>query len=262
MQRVNKKCLKKFYEEEAKHLAHQEMMYLKGNKHELWWHRKRLYYIVSFLSEIFEKNQITTFADIGCAEGFYVKYIASIHDEIFCVGADIAHKYIEKARRKGKTLNIGYIVCDVADLPFEDNSIDVLLCSEVLEHVHNYGGSLAELCRVAKKYLVLSFPGHSYLYKVVSKIKSGKKLADNLVRASDVGHVSEVKVSHVKEFLKGKCKCLKTKIGGTIPLELFEIIPSIRLVDVIDNMICKVLEHFGAVDYATIHVMEIVVDKS
>jgi len=67
MQRLNKKGLKEFYEKEAEHLAHQEIMYLRGNKHELWWHRKRLAYIISFLSEIFEKNQIMTFADIGCA---------------------------------------------------------------------------------------------------------------------------------------------------------------------------------------------------
>lgn len=262
MQRVNKKRLKRFYEEEAKRLSHQEIMYLKGNKHELWWHRKRLYYIVSLLSGIFKKNQITTFADIGCAEGFYVKYIASIHNGTFCIGADVACTYIKKAKKNGETLNTEYIVCDVENLPLNDNSIDVVLCSELLEHVYNYRGSLAELRRVGKKYLVLSFPGRSYLYKTLSKIKPVKKLADNLYRESDVGHVSEVKVSDVQEFLKGKCKCLKIKIGGALPLQLFGIIPSVRLVDVIDNMICKGLEHFGAVDYATIHVIEIVKDEN
>lgn len=262
MQHVSKKRLKKFYEEEAKHLSHQEVMYLKGNKHELWWHRKRLYYIVSFLSEIFKKNQIMTFAEIGCAEGFYVKHIASIHNGTFCIGADIARAYINKARRNGKALNTEYIVCDVENLPFEDSSIDVVLCSEVLEHVYNYRDSLAELYRVGKKYLVISFPGHSYLYKAVSKIKPVKKLADSLVRAPDVGHVSEVKVNDVQEFLKGKCKSLKIKIGGTLPLPLIKIIPSVRLVDVIDNMICKILEHLGAVDYATIHVIEIVKNEN
>lgn len=260
MERVDKKRLKGFYEEEAKHLSHQEVMYLKGNKHELWWHRKRLCYIVSFLSEIFKKNKKMTFADIGCAEGFYVKYIASVHDGTFCIGADIARTYIKKAKRNGKILNTEYIVCDVENLPFKDNSIDVILCSEVLEHVYNYRGSLMELRRVGKKYLVISFPGHSYLYKAVSKIKPVKKLADNLVRAPDVGHVSEVTVGDVQELLKGKCKCLKIKIGGSLPLQLFKIIPSVGLVEVVDNMICKVLEHLGAVDYATIHVIKIVKD--
>jgi SAM-dependent methyltransferase len=255
MRCVNKKRPKTFCEDEARYLSLQEAMYKKGNKYELWWHWKRLYYIVSFLSEIFKKNQIMTFADIGCAEGLYVKHIAFVHNGTFCIGADIARAYVDKAKGNSDILNTEYIVCDVRNLPFKDNSIDVILCSEVLEHIHNYRKSLAELFRVAKKHLVISFPGHSYIYRVISKIKPLKKIADNLML--DVGHVSDVKVSDVQEFLKDKGKCLKIKIGAALPLTLFEIIPSVRLVDVIDTVICKVLEHFGAVDYATIHAIEI-----
>jgi SAM-dependent methyltransferase len=252
---VNKKRPKTFCQDEARSLSLQEAMYRKGNKHELWWHWKRLYYIVSFLLEIFEKDQIMTFADIGCAEGLYIKHVALAHNRTFCIGADIARKRVEKAKRNFNRSNIGYIVCNIENLPFKDNSIDVVLCSEVLEHVRNYRESLAELFRVGKKCLVLSFPGHSYIYKVMSKIKPLKKVADNLVL--DVGHISDVKVTDVTSFIKGKRKCLKIKIGAALPLTLFEIIPSIRLVDMIDNMICKVLVCLGAVDYATIHVLKV-----
>jgi ubiquinone/menaquinone biosynthesis C-methylase UbiE len=252
---VKKKCPKIFCEDDAKHLSLQEAMYKKGNKHELWWHWKRLNHIVSFLSEIFEKNQITTFADIGCAEGLYIKYVSFTCNETFCIGVDISRTFVEKAKGNGKILNTEYVVCDVRNLPFKDNSIDLLLCSEVLEHIHDYHKSLAELFRVAKKYLIISFPGHSFIYKVFSKIKPLKKIADNLVL--DVGHVSDVKVGDVKGFLKGERECLKIKIGAALPLTLFEIIPSVRLVDAIDNVICKVLKHFGTIDYATIHVVEV-----
>ncbi|PIU59740.1 hypothetical protein COS86_02635 [Candidatus Bathyarchaeota archaeon CG07_land_8_20_14_0_80_47_9] len=70
---MNKRDLRRFYEEEAKRMSHQEVMYPRGNKHELWWHRKRLGFIFTFLSEIFEESRIMTFLDVGCAEGFYVK---------------------------------------------------------------------------------------------------------------------------------------------------------------------------------------------
>ena len=230
-------------------------MYKEGNKHELWWHWKRLRYVISFLSEVFEKNQIMKFADVGCAEGLYVKYVSSIHSETFCIGVDIARTFVEKAKENGRMLNTGYIVCDARSLPFKDKSIDLLLCSEVLEHIHNYRKSLAELFRVAKKYLVISFPGHSYIYEVISKIKPLKEIADNLVL--DVGHISNVEVSDLQELVKGKGECLKIRIGAALPLMLFEIIPSIRLVDAMDSVICKVLENIGAVDYATIHVVEV-----
>lgn len=255
MQYMSKKRLKEFYEEEARRLAHQELMYLKGDKYQLWWHRKRFYSVASFLSEIFEKNRITTFADIGCAEGLYVKYMASIHNEVFCIGADLARTYVEKAKRDSKKINSDYIVCDIANLPLKDNSIDVVLCSEVLEHVYDYHKSLAELGRVGKEYLLISFPGHSYIYKIISKLKFLKRIADNLM--PNVGHISEVKVGDVQTLLKGKFKTMRIRIGGVLPLMLYRTIPSVRLVEAIDNLLCKALEHFGAVNYVTIHVMEL-----
>ena len=252
---VNKKRSGTSRQDEVGYLSLQEGMYKKGNKHERWWHWKRLRYIMSFLSEIFEKNQIMTFADIGCAEGLYVKYVSSIRNETFCIGVDIARTCLEKAKGNGKMVNTEYVMCDVRNLPFKDNSIDLLLCSEVLEHIRNYHKSLAELFRVAKKYLVISFPGHSYIYEVISKIKPLKNIADNLVL--DVGHISNVEVSDLQEFLKGNRECLKIKIGAALPLMLFEIVPSVKLVNAIDDVICKVLENLGAVDYATIHVVEV-----
>jgi SAM-dependent methyltransferase len=257
---VNKKDLKRFYEEEAKRMSHQEVMYLEGNKHELWWHRKRLGVIFSFLFEIFEENRIMTFLDVGCAEGFYLKHVASAHSETLCIGVDIARTYVEKARKCGKTLNTEYVVCDVENLPFKDGSIDVVLCSEVLEHVYNYRGALAELFTVAKKYLVISFPGHSYLYKVMDRMVPMKKIASKLL--TDVGHVSEVTVQDVKDLLAERTGSLRLEIGGALPLMFYGMVPSIGLTDVIDNVICKVLKYFGAGEYATIHVMKIAKSKS
>jgi 2-polyprenyl-3-methyl-5-hydroxy-6-metoxy-1,4-benzoquinol methylase len=253
---VKKRDQKRFYEEEAKRMSHQEVMYLKGNKHELWWHRKRLVFIFSFLSEIFEESRIMTFLDVGCAEGFYLKHAASAHGEALCIGVDIARTYVEKAKKCGKTLNTEYVVCDVENLPFKDGSIDVVLCSEVLEHVHNYRGALAELFTVAKKYLVISFPGHSYLYRVMDRIVPMKKIASKLL--ADVGHVSEVTIKDVQTLLRDECRYMKIEIGGALPLQLFEMIPSVGAVDALDNILCKALEYFGAIDDATIHVLEIV----
>jgi SAM-dependent methyltransferase len=253
---VKKRDLRRFYEEEAKRMSHQEVMYLRGNKHELWWHRKRLGFIFAFLSEIFGENRITTFLDVGCAEGFYLKHVASAHSETLCIGVDIARTYVEKARKYGKTMNAEYVVCDVENLPFRDRSIDVVLCSEVLEHVYNYRGALAELFTVSKKYLVASFPGHSYLYRVMDRLVPMKKIAGKLL--ADVGHVSEVTIRDIQTLLKDECKYMKIRIGGALPLQLFEIIPSVGAVEALDNILCKALEYFDAIGDATIHVLEIV----
>jgi SAM-dependent methyltransferase len=51
-------------------------------------------------------------------------------------------------------------VADIRALPFEDNSFDVVLTSEVLEHLpwQDVDKALIELHRVSKKYVVISVP--------------------------------------------------------------------------------------------------------
>lgn len=64
------------------------------------------------------------------------------------------------------------IVGDVLKMPFEDNSFDVVLCAEVLEHLpfEKFEKGLAELKRVTKKYVVLSLPHFGHSIKLNFKI--------------------------------------------------------------------------------------------
>lgn len=252
---LDRKHLKKFYEEEAKRLSHQESMYLKGNKHNLWWHRKRLNYILSFLIGILKQPQITTFADIGCAEGYYIKRVISIRNNLFCVGADIAHTYIKRAKTIVKNSNADFAVCIAENLPFKGNCFDIVLCTEVLEHVPDYHKALNELCRITRKHLVISFPGHSHTYEVFSKVGFLKRMFIN--RLPNVGHVSEVTISDIELLMKACGMSVQIEIGGALPLQFYKIIPSIRLVDIIDDLLCKILKALGALEHVTIHVVRI-----
>ncbi len=255
MKSKDKHKLREYYENEAKSILHQERMYYVAEKHELWWHRKRLSYVLFYLSEIFRKSSVKTFVDVGCAEGFYVKYVATRYPQTLCIGADLATAYLRKAKVNAKNMNVDFVACDVERLPFRHDVMDVVLCSEVLEHVHNYRASISELNRVANRFLVLSFPGHTYLYHVISSIGFVKRFADGLVQ--DVGHVSEINISNVKELLKGNYMSFRVSIGASFPILVFKMIPSIGLVEAIDKVVCNILKGFGASDYANIHVIEI-----
>jgi ubiquinone/menaquinone biosynthesis C-methylase UbiE len=46
----------------------------------------------------------------------------------------------------------------VYDLPFEDASFDLVVCCEVLEHLHDPARGLAEVARVARRAVVVSTP--------------------------------------------------------------------------------------------------------
>ena len=53
---------------------------------------------------------------------------------------------------------------DVTDLPFEDGAFDLVICSEVIEHVPDDEQALRSLLRVARRDVLISVPAHAYLW--------------------------------------------------------------------------------------------------
>jgi SAM-dependent methyltransferase len=101
--------------------------------------------------------------DIGCASGYYsVRYVAAGGTAL---GVDIAQSSVDlaaaRARRAGVEERCRFVTGDVRDLPVESASCDVVLATEVLEHVREQRESLAEMARVLRPggTLVVSSPG-------------------------------------------------------------------------------------------------------
>lgn len=73
------------------------------------------------------------------------------------------------------------VVADAHDLPFEDNSFEVILCSEVLEHLHTPEKAIAEMRRVLEPggALILTtrfmFPMHDVPHDYFRYTESGMK---------------------------------------------------------------------------------------
>lgn len=106
--------------------------------------------------------------DIGCGEGRHTIKACQEKDTI-CIGADFGFKNLVETREKlGYHRLINDLSCrsydlfcmDVTHLPFCDNSIDTVICSEVLEHIPDDNKAMSELVRVLKpgKILAISVP--------------------------------------------------------------------------------------------------------
>ena len=64
------------------------------------------------------------------------------------------------------------IVADILDIPIGDNSYDVLICCEVLEHIpyYNFSKALSEIRRVTRGYAVISLPDSSWTLRTFIQV--------------------------------------------------------------------------------------------
>jgi len=98
--------------------------------------------------------------DVGCGSS------AILRDTADCVGLDLARRKLRYMSRYGKPMVEGTIFA----LPFQDASFDVLICSEVIEHIPEGLGPFHELRRVLKPggFLILGTPDYGRdLWRVI-----------------------------------------------------------------------------------------------
>lgn len=88
--------------------------------------------------------------DVGCAEGSTIQYLQRIFgDHFIYTGIDLSETRINKAKDKNIP-NSHFIVSNAETIPFEENSFDCVLSSQVLEHVNNPDSMIKEISRVLK----------------------------------------------------------------------------------------------------------------
>lgn len=107
---------------------------------------------VFHLLKILNKIDFNSCLDIGGGEG----YLSHLIDKAFGVkgyNSDISH---EACLRAKELFNTDSATLNASALPFKDNSFDVVICSEVIEHLEFPVFAMKELLRVAKKYVLIS----------------------------------------------------------------------------------------------------------
>jgi len=106
--------------------------------------------------------------DIGCGEGRHT-IRACRESGAVCIGADFGFDNLLTTRGKLEfheelndlsCRNWALSAMDITTLPFKDNSFDVVICSEVLEHIPDDEKAISELIRIVKpgKILAVSVP--------------------------------------------------------------------------------------------------------
>lgn len=84
--------------------------------------------------------------EVGCNSGGLLKAISKLNGS-YCNGVDISQQMVLKAIAKGFSCKLG----SAEELPYPERKFDVVIMTEVLEHIYNVPKALVEAYRVLKK---------------------------------------------------------------------------------------------------------------
>jgi ubiquinone/menaquinone biosynthesis C-methylase UbiE len=88
--------------------------------------------------------------DVGCGTGELTYKIKAHFAEAEVHGADLSKTMIEKAEKKNHARLVSFKIGDVEDLPYDDDSFDVITCSHSFHHYPNKEKAMSEMYRVLK----------------------------------------------------------------------------------------------------------------
>lgn len=115
-------------------------------------------YFLSTIASLVKSVESPRILDIGCGEGivdnFLINNLSVNSSQI--VGLDIEPNCLKIA----KTINqeVQFYQGSIYELPFQDNSFDLVLALEVLEHLKFPEEAIGELNRVSKTWSIISVP--------------------------------------------------------------------------------------------------------
>lgn len=102
-------------------------------------------------------NQIETVLEVGCGTGAVLLAVKERKVGTHHRGVDLADPN-EHPHPGVAEANLAMSCYDGVELPFADSSVDLVYASHVLEHVPNERGFLAEIKRVARRWIYIEVP--------------------------------------------------------------------------------------------------------
>ena len=151
-------------------------------------------YIYDYLKDREYKNLL----DIGCGTGYLINMLSKEKDAEY-IGLDLSSEMIKQANNKN-IKNAKFIEGKSDELPFEDNTFDIVTCSQSFHHYPETNKPLQEALRVLKRggLYILSDTGTGPFGIV------GVKLDDFLYRC--FATTGDCNVSYLKKMKKDMMK--------------------------------------------------------
>ena len=113
--------------------------------------------------------------DVGCGGGILAEEFARLDCQVIGVDPSASSLATARAHAQQVGLDIDYRVGVGEDLPFADDSFEIVYCSDVLEHVNDLEKVISEIARVLK-------PGGTFLYDTINRTFPSKLVMIKLLQ--------------------------------------------------------------------------------
>ncbi len=154
--------------------------------------------------------------DIGCGEGYITKHIKEYKKGLVVEGIDFYDEVIEIASVRYP--EIKFSQGSVYNLPYQDNSFDLLILSEVLEHLEEPVTAINEIKRVSKRYCIITVPNEP-LFRIANILRL-KYLSSF---GNTPGHIQKWTRNDFRKLLRNHFKKYSVKISTLWQIALCEI---------------------------------------
>jgi 2-polyprenyl-3-methyl-5-hydroxy-6-metoxy-1,4-benzoquinol methylase len=198
----------------------QQTLYASKNPTRRWLHEFRRDWILDALRR-YRTEGMRHALEIGPGSGVYLTTLANFFDKVGA--ADVANAFLTQARRLADSHpNIDVIEDDIVHSKLPTGTFDLILCSEVIEHIADSGAALAQIGRIIKPdgVLILSTPQKYSLLELASKIAFLPGVIEVVRRIYqepiiETGHINLLTAKAVREQLQRAGFSLKeSHVGG------------------------------------------------
>ena len=141
--------------------------------------------------------------EIGCGAGRYTRSFLHYRPDLEVHGCDISHIALAEARVADTTGKIDYKLGDALDLPYEDNSFDIVLLFDVFEHVTDVGKAADEVARVLRPGGVFHcfVPCEGNKRTIFAILRHSKLIPIHRWKRDHIGHIQILTTGQMQRIL-------------------------------------------------------------
>lgn len=154
-----------------------------------------------------------TILEAGCGAGYSTSRLSRLSPKRKLEASDVSPELTALARHKNP--NVPITEESIYHLKRADNSFDLIVALEVLEHLERPADALVELYRVSSKYLIVSVPREP-LWRILNFAR-GKYMGH---LGNTPGHINHWSVKRFKKFIgtQFRVRAVKTPLPWIVLL--------------------------------------------